>query len=81
MLDRVLELVRRDVDCEADAVPAELLHLAHAAIQAERVQAAFGAPLLEMLMRAEGFEPPSSLEHRHLKPACIPFHHARANGA
>ena len=23
-------------------------------------------------MRAEGFEPPSSLEHRHLKPACIP---------
>src|SRR5262249_13211324 len=23
-------------------------------------------------MRAEGFEPPSSLEHRHLKPACLP---------
>src|SRR5690349_11175199 len=28
-------------------------------------------------MRAEGFEPPRSLEHRHLKPACLPFHHAR----
>jgi hypothetical protein len=23
------------------------------------------------LMRAEGFEPPCSLEHRHLKPACL----------
>src|SRR5687767_6000837 len=23
-------------------------------------------------MRAEGLEPPSSLEHRHLKPACLP---------
>ncbi len=29
-------------------------------------------------MRAEGLEPPSSFEHRHLKPACLPFHHARA---
>ena len=29
VLDRVLELVRRDVDLEADAVPAELLDLAH----------------------------------------------------
>ena len=28
-------------------------------------------------MRAEGFEPTRSLEHRHLKPACLPFHHAR----
>ena len=28
-------------------------------------------------MRAEGFEPSRSLEHRHLKPACLPFHHAR----
>ena len=35
MLDRVLELVRRDVDREADAVPAELLDLAHTVIQAE----------------------------------------------
>ena len=34
VLDRVLELVRRDVDREADAVAAELLHLGHAAIQA-----------------------------------------------
>jgi DNA-binding transcriptional regulator of glucitol operon len=29
-------------------------------------------------VRAEGFEPSRSLEHRHLKPACLPFHHARA---
>ena len=30
-------------------------------------------------MRAEGLEPPSSFEHRHLKPACFAkFHHARA---
>lgn len=28
-------------------------------------------------MRAEGLEPTRSLEHRHLKPACLPFHHAR----
>jgi DNA-binding transcriptional regulator of glucitol operon len=28
-------------------------------------------------VRAEGFEPSRSLEHRHLKPACLPFHHAR----
>ena len=29
-------------------------------------------------MRAEGLEPSRSFEHRHLKPACLPFHHARA---
>ncbi len=30
-------------------------------------------------VRAEGLEPSSSHEHRHLKPACLPkFHHARA---
>ena len=29
-------------------------------------------------MRAEGLEPTSSFEHRHLKPACLPFHHARS---
>ena len=29
-------------------------------------------------VRAEGFEPSRSFEHRHLKPACLPFHHARA---
>ncbi len=29
-------------------------------------------------MRAEGFEPPRSFEHQHLKLACLPFHHARA---
>jgi hypothetical protein len=29
-------------------------------------------------VRAEGFEPSRSLEHRHLKPACLPFHHARS---
>ena len=34
VLDRVLELVRRDVDREADAVPAELLDLGHVRIQA-----------------------------------------------
>ena len=73
VLDRVLELVRRDVDREADAVPAELLHLAHAVIQAERVQTAFGVLHPKRLMRAEGLEPPSSLEHRHLKPACFPI--------
>jgi DNA-binding transcriptional regulator of glucitol operon len=28
-------------------------------------------------VRAEGFEPSRSSEHRHLKPACLPFHHAR----
>ena len=28
-------------------------------------------------MRAEGLEPSRSFEHRHLKPACLPFHHAR----
>ena len=28
-------------------------------------------------MRAEGFEPPSSCEHRVLSPACRPFQHAR----
>ena len=28
-------------------------------------------------MRAEGLEPTRSSEHRHLKPACLPFHHAR----
>ena len=28
-------------------------------------------------MRAEGFEPPSSCEHRDLNPACRPFQHAR----
>jgi hypothetical protein len=28
-------------------------------------------------VRAEGFEPPSSLEHRDLSPACRPFQHAR----
>jgi hypothetical protein len=28
-------------------------------------------------MRAEGFEPPSSFEHRDLSPACRPFQHAR----
>ncbi len=31
-------------------------------------------------MRAEGLEPTRSLEHRHLKPACLPFHHARKHG-
>ena len=30
-----------------------------------------------MRVRAEGFEPSRSFEHRHLKPACLPFHHAR----
>ena len=35
VLDGVLELVRRDVDREADAVPAELLDLRHSVIQAE----------------------------------------------
>src|SRR6476659_10028529 len=30
------------------------------------------------MVRAEGFEPSRSLEHRHLKPACLPFHHARS---
>ena len=30
-------------------------------------------------MRAEGLEPSSSLEHRHLKPACLPSLH-RARG-
>ena len=29
------------------------------------------------VVRAEGLEPTRSLEHRHLKPACLPFHHAR----
>jgi hypothetical protein len=29
------------------------------------------------MVRAVGFEPTRSLEHRHLKPACLPFHHAR----
>jgi hypothetical protein len=29
-------------------------------------------------VRAEGLEPSRSLEHRHLKPARIPFRHARA---
>ena len=29
-------------------------------------------------VRAEGVEPSRSLEHRHLKPACLPFHHARS---
>ncbi len=28
-------------------------------------------------VRAEGFEPSSPLEHRLLRPACLPFHHAR----
>ena len=28
-------------------------------------------------MRAKGVEPSRSFEHRHLKPACLPFHHAR----
>src|SRR3954447_1815926 len=28
-------------------------------------------------MRAEGLEPPRAHAHRHLKPACLPFHHAR----
>ncbi len=27
----------------------------------------------EAVMRAEGLEPPSSCEHRHLKPACLPI--------
>jgi hypothetical protein len=30
-------------------------------------------------VRAEGLEPSSSLEHRHLKPARFPFRHARAH--
>ena len=29
-------------------------------------------------VRAEGFEPSRSFEHRHLKPARMPFRHARA---
>ena len=29
-------------------------------------------------MRAEGFEPPRAFAHRLLRPACLPFHHARA---
>lgn len=29
------------------------------------------------MVRAVGFEPTRSFEHRHLKPACLPFHHAR----
>ena len=29
------------------------------------------------MVRAEGLEPTRSSEHRHLKPACLPFHHAR----
>ena len=28
-------------------------------------------------VRAEGVEPPRAFAHRHLKPACLPFHHAR----
>ena len=28
-------------------------------------------------VRAEGFEPSSSFEHRLLRPTCLPFHHAR----
>ncbi len=28
-------------------------------------------------VRAEGVEPPRACAHRHLKPACLPFHHAR----
>ena len=29
-------------------------------------------------MQAEGLEPSRSFEHRHLKPARMPFRHARA---
>src|SRR4029078_6089822 len=44
VLDRVLELVRRDVDREADAIPAELFHLAHAPIQATGARLAEDVP-------------------------------------
>ena len=47
VLDGVLELVRRDVDREADAVPAELFDLRHSVIQAEGVRHAFGVQHLE----------------------------------
>ena len=52
VLDGVLELVRRDVDREADAVPAELLHLAHAAIQAEAAWLAGSGARREQGLRA-----------------------------
>src|SRR5688500_13104105 len=32
-------------------------------------------------VRAEGFEPPSSFEHRHLKPACLPDFTTPAGGS
>jgi hypothetical protein len=38
----------------------------------------FNLELHPLVMRAEGFEPPSSFEHRDLSPACRPFQHARA---
>ena len=74
VLDRVLELVRRDVDREADAVVAELLDLAHAAIQAvaarpppSAVHAGGGTRTL-MLSRAPA--PKAGVYFQ--------FHHARA---
>lgn len=32
----------------------------------------------EIRVRAEGLEPSRSFEHRHLKPARMPFRHARS---
>ena len=51
VLDRVLELVRRDVDREADAVPAELLHLGHARIQAVAARLAGDMPRWRLRVR------------------------------
>jgi hypothetical protein len=33
------------------------------------------------IVRAEGLEPSRSFEHRHLKPARMPFRHARASAS
>lgn len=54
---------------------------AHAAPKAARSRPSrsplAGLAQIKPIVRAEGFEPTRSLEHRHLKPACLPFHHAR----
>ena len=71
VLDRVLELVGRDVDREADAVPAELLHLGHSGFKQTACPPLSTRPH-RRAMRARGVEPPRAEAHRDLNPARLP---------
>jgi hypothetical protein len=58
---------RRHSDWKSDALPSELHPRPIGYFKAGSLRA--------KLVPGEGFEPPRPFGHRHLRPACLPFHH------